>query len=203
MPGYLEKRQDLVEESADGEPIEPDERLTGRLRLRPIESADADELWRLHQDVGVARWYGGTWSMAHVHDQAAAMGRAWQVDGVHKWLAFRRTDAMMVGRGGCSWTTIDGGRHMEIGWAIREDHWGNGYATEIGHAGLVFAFDTLEVDRVVAFTEVHNLRSRAVMDRLGMTYAHDLRRPGLIAGSPGIHHDAVFALYELPRSRFR
>ncbi|MGH8968114.1 MAG: GNAT family N-acetyltransferase, partial [Actinomycetes bacterium] len=48
---------------------------------------------------------------------------------------------------------------------------------------------------VVAFTEVHNTRSRAVMERLGMTYVREIRRPGLVAGRPGVHADARHALY--------
>jgi RimJ/RimL family protein N-acetyltransferase len=54
---------------------------------------------------------------------------------------------------------------------------------------------------VVAFTEVHNVRSRAVMERLGMVYDHEIRRPGLVAGRPGMHPDAPFALYvaDVPR----
>jgi putative restriction endonuclease len=47
-------------------------------------------------------------------------------------------------------------------------HNGRGYATEIGRFGLDHAFSVLGVEEVVSFTEVHNLRSRAVMERLGM-----------------------------------
>jgi hypothetical protein len=53
----------------------------------------------------------------------------------------------------------------------------------------------LGVDRVVAFTEMDNLRSRAVMERLGTTYAHECS-PGLIPGSEGMHDGALFVLYE-------
>jgi RimJ/RimL family protein N-acetyltransferase len=128
-----------------------------------------------------------------------AMEHAWQADGVGKWLAYRREDAALIGRGGCSVALVEGHSQVEIGWAVREAYWGHGYATEIGRAGLAFAFETLQVGRVVAFTEVHNRRSRAVMERLGMTYVHDFSSPGLVAGSEDIHDDAVFALYEMAR----
>jgi RimJ/RimL family protein N-acetyltransferase len=167
-----------------------------RLELRPIGPADADQLWHLHQDPGIARWYAGAWNMSRAREFAIATGRAWQTRGVGKWLACRREDAMLIGRGGCSLAMIEGREQLEIGWAIREEYWGRGYATEIGRSGLAFAFDTLHVERVVAFTEVHNLRSRAVMERLGMTYVRDFSSPGLIAGSEDIHDDALFALYE-------
>ncbi len=57
---------------------------------------------------------------------------------------------------------------------MRADLWGRGYATEIGRAGLAFAWDDCGAAEVVAFTENHNRRSRAVMERLGMSYAGPL-----------------------------
>ncbi len=71
------------------------------------------------------------------------------------------------------------------------------YATEIGRAGLAFAFESLSATSVVAFTEVHNAASRAVMSRLGMEYEGEIRLPGLIAGSPVVQDDAPFALYRI------
>jgi RimJ/RimL family protein N-acetyltransferase len=77
--------------------------------------------------------------------------------------------------------------------------WGQGYATEIGTAGIRLADDVLRPEEVVAFTEVHNQRSRAVMERLGMRYRGEIRHRGLVEGRPGVHDDAPFALYALSR----
>ncbi len=49
--------------------------------------------------------------------------------------------------------------------------------------------------RVVAFTERHNLRSRAVMERIDMSYAGEFLGTGLIEGRHGVHDGAPFALY--------
>jgi RimJ/RimL family protein N-acetyltransferase len=57
---------------------------------------------------------------------------------------------------------------MEIGWHLAKPFWGQGYATEAGRAALEFAFNTLNLSEVVSFTSVLNLRSQAVMRRLGM-----------------------------------
>ena len=89
---------------------------------------------------------------------------------------------------------------MEIGWALPQKVWGCGYATEIGRAGLDHAFSVPGVEEVVAFTEVHNARSRAVMERLGMRYVRQILRPGPIAGSSEMQEDAPFALYRIPRA---
>ena len=57
---------------------------------------------------------------------------------------------------------------VEVGWRLRRSAWGKGWATEAAHACLRFAFDELHREEVVSFTVVGNLRSRAVMERLGM-----------------------------------
>ena len=84
---------------------------------------------------------------------------------------------------------------IELGWAVRDALTGRGYATEIGRAALEWAAAFVPHLPVVAFTEVHNLASRAVMRRLGMRDAGVILREGLVAGRPGLHPDAPFALY--------
>lgn len=174
-------------------------RLTERLRLQPIGPEDITDLWHLHQDPGIAQWYEGTWSETRARDFAIAMGRAWAREGVGKWLARDRVNGDLVGRGGLSRTTLEGRTCLEIGWALRQRFWGRGYATELGRAGLSFAFEVLGAEEVVAYTEVHNLRSRAVMERLAMRYERDIIQPGLVAGQDGLQARALFALYRVRR----
>ena len=174
-------------------------RFTERLRLEPIDVALADDLWTLHQDPGVAAWWEGLWSRDRATATAESFGRSWRRDGVGKWLAHDRVTGALVGRGGASITTDLGGRDVEIGWTVRGELWGRGYATEIGRAALQFVDEVLGVDEVVAYTEVHNRRSRAVMERLGMTYRGGHRGRGLVEGTSQVVDDAPFAVYALPR----
>ena len=76
---------------------------------------------------------------------------------------------------------------------------GQGFATEIGAAGLQFGFDVLGVREVVAFTEAHNQASRAVMERLDMKFVKIIYAPGLVEGSADMHDSAPFALYQISR----
>lgn len=174
-------------------------RLTDRLRLEPAGPEHAADLHRLHLDPQVAHWHGGAWSEDDAASRAADLALAWEVDGVGKWVAYARDSGELVGRGGLSYADVDGGRRLEVGWTVRSDLWGRGYATEVGRAALAHAFGDLGADEVVAFTERHNARSRAVMERLGMRYAREIRLPGLVEGRDGVHDDAPFALYVLPR----
>ena len=89
---------------------------------------------------------------------------------------------------------------VEIGWALRRKFWGSGYASEIGRAGLAYAFDVLRVHAVVSCTARHNVRSRAVMERIGMRYAGEVRSRGPVEGVEGEHDDAPFAVCVLLRT---
>ena len=70
---------------------------------------------------------------------------------------------------------------VEVGWRLAVEHWGHGYATEGASAALEFGFRRLKLDEIVSFTVPQNLRSRRVMERLGMTHdpADDFDHPGL------------------------
>lgn len=195
--------------------------LTPRLRLEPVGPARAHDLWLVHSEPEVARWYDGwdpTPQAAAQHAQV--MGDAWRRHGVHKWIAYERTSGQVVGRGGLSRTPVDedwGQLHallpdepwvplplagdpsvhahwLELGWALRPQYWGLGFAAEIGRAGLAFAFDVLDARAVVSCTVRHNRRSRAVMERIGMRYAGEIRSPGAVEGSAGIQQDAPYSV---------
>jgi ribosomal-protein-alanine N-acetyltransferase len=88
---------------------------------------------------------------------------------------------------------------VEIGWRLAAAHWGHGYATEAALASARFAFDELEMTQLVSFTTPQNVRSRAVMRRIGMTHdeADDFDHPRLPPG----HRLRRHVLYRLQHSR--
>ena len=169
--------------------------LTERLRLTPVTAADVDDLVVLHADANVAEWHAGRWTAEQARHWAEGMAARWARQGVGKWMARRRSDDVLVGRGGLSRVALDGEEALELGWTLRDAARGQGYATEIGRAGLRFAVEELGARRVVAFTEVHNRASRAVMERLGMRPCGVISRPGLVEGRIGVQDDAAFVLY--------
>src|SRR5262249_12885494 len=59
---------------------------------------------------------------------------------------------------------------VEIGWRLAADYWGRGFATEGARAALAFGFASLRLAEIVSFTTAGNLRSRRVMEKLGMTH---------------------------------
>ncbi|MFD7913614.1 GNAT family N-acetyltransferase [Streptomyces sp. NPDC059752] len=59
---------------------------------------------------------------------------------------------------------------IEVGWRLARTAWGHGYATEAALAALEFGFNSLALPEILAITTATNLRSQAVMQRLGMTH---------------------------------
>jgi RimJ/RimL family protein N-acetyltransferase len=203
-------------------------RFTTRLRLEPIGPANAADLWLVHNDDHVSYWYGNEKpSLEQAEQRARFMGDSWRLHGVHKWIAYDRASGEVVGRGGLSRTPVDDdwgqiyallpaepwvrvaheidspvlahANWLEIGWALRRQFWGCGFASEIGRAGLEFAFDVLGMPAVVSCTVRHNLRSRAVMERIGMRYAGEIRSRGIVEGADEEQDDAPFAVCVLLR----
>jgi RimJ/RimL family protein N-acetyltransferase len=202
-------------------------RLTPRLRLVPIGPDNAGDLWLVHNDDAVVPWYDG-WRPSREEADAVARGIAesWQLHGVHKWMAYDRETHEVVGRGGLSRPPADDdwaqlyaflpaepwvrelhasarpyrahAHWLEIGWALRADYWGRGYASEIGRAGLAYAFAELGARAVVSCTARHNRRSRAVMERIGMEYAGEVRSRGMPDGEHEVRDDAPFAVCVVP-----
>ena len=73
---------------------------------------------------------------------------------------------------------------VEIGWRLARPHWDRGYATEAARATLAFGFENVGLQEIVSFTVPANVRSIAVMQRIGMTHdpADDFDHPSLPVG---------------------
>jgi len=167
---------------------------TARLVLTPVVTHDVADVALLHGDPLVERWTG-PWTQATTTTWVHEMAERWARDQVGKWLVRDRQQDLLVGRGGFTRFDLDGEAVLELGWAVRDNATGRGYATEIGRAALEWAARFYPGLPVIAFTEVHNLASRAVMRRLGLRDAGLIHREGLVEGRVGLQPDAPFALY--------
>jgi RimJ/RimL family protein N-acetyltransferase len=150
---------------------------TERLILRTWKPEDRAEYARHVNTEAVGRFVGGVQSDDEID---AAFGRleACQREHGHSfWAVERKTDGALLGfcglkRANVPGTPVDG--EVEIGWRLREDAWGQGYAREAAQAALRWAWSHLDCGRVVAFTIPANAPSWGLMERLGMTRRLDL-----------------------------
>jgi RimJ/RimL family protein N-acetyltransferase len=77
---------------------------------------------------------------------------------------------------------------VEVGWRLDARYWGRGYATEGARAALAYGFEVAELDEIVSMTTLTNVRSIAVMRRLGMARAGEFDHPNVPPGHPLSRH---------------
>lgn len=138
---------------------------TDRLLLRPLTTADLDELVELHGMPEVMRTMGA-------YERSAALARLerneqeWEERGHGLVAILERTTGRFLGRSGLKyWPQFD---ETEVGWVLRPDAWGQGFATEAGRACLNWGFRDLTVPYITAMIVSDNHRSIRVAERLGM-----------------------------------
>ena len=143
---------------------------TERLILRPPLDADRDALAAMNTDPRVNEWLGGPFDRAHSDAlvdriQAHVAEKGWGF-----WAAERKADGAVIGLCGLlsMGEDLPPGPAVEIGWRFAAETWGAGYATEGARAALAWGFATLRPPEILAITARTNLRSQAVMRRIGM-----------------------------------
>jgi ribosomal-protein-alanine N-acetyltransferase len=152
---------------------------TARLLGRRPEESDLDALVRIFTD---PRTPEEVWPehlrtadrVAEMLDQAL---RHWERWGFGLWTV--EADGIVVGRVGLAHTTVADRPEVELAWFIDPGAWNRGYATEMARESVRVAFEVLELDDVVAYTVPDNAASRAVMEKLGMSYERDIVNAGL------------------------
>lgn len=149
---------------------------TARLTLRDWRDEDWAAFWEGTNTPAVMRWLGG---VVDAEGRAAVRARleAYRADHGHTfWVVERRADGALLGFCGLKRSNQPGGPQgmMEVGWRLREDAWGQGYAREAAAASLALAFEQFGADEVIALTVQGNAPSWGLMLRLGMERREDL-----------------------------
>lgn len=149
---------------------------TPRLTLRDWRAADWAAFWDATNTPAVMRWLGGVQDAA---GRGAGQARieAYRADHGHTfWVVERREDGALLGFCGLKRSNQAGGPQgmMEVGWRLREEAWGQGYAKEAATASLALAFDRFGAGEVIALTVQGNTGSWGLMLRLGMERREDL-----------------------------
>ena len=153
---------------------------TERLRLRTWDPQDLDEFVRHTNTPSVMQWLGGVWPREQ-HESAFGRIVRYQAEYGHTfWIAERKSDGALLGFCGLKRVNSEGAPNpgdFEVGWRLREDAWGQGYAKEAAIQSLDLAFDRFAAPHVVALTVHQNEASQGLMHRLGMVRREDMDFP--------------------------
>jgi RimJ/RimL family protein N-acetyltransferase len=148
---------------------------TERLRLRGWAAGDREEFLRHLNTPNVMRWLGGVQDEAQANAAFDRIERYQSDFGHTLWIVERRSDGALLGFCGLKRVNSPGAGapilgNVEIGWRLREDAWGQGFAKEAASASLDLAFGRFGAPHVVALTVPGNRSSIGLMTRLGMVH---------------------------------
>lgn len=179
--------------------LPPPELQTPRLRLRAWRYADRAPFAALNADLRVVAFLPGPLARDESDAVADRIAAHFAEHGFGLWAVEIPGVAPFAGFIGLSRPRFTAAFTpcVEIGWRLAAEHWGRGYATEGAQAALAFGFQRLRLAQIVSFTVPENLRSRRVMERLGMTRAptDDFDHPLLPEG----HRLRRHVLYRITR----
>jgi len=141
---------------------------TDRLKLRGWRNEDFDEYAELCADAEVMRFIGGkpvdrleAWRQFAFH-----VGH-WELRGYGHWVVEEKSTGRLVGRVG--FLNPVGWPAFEIGWTLKREFWGKGYASEAARRALQYGFNELDKPHIISLIHPDNKASIHVAERLGET----------------------------------
>ena len=141
---------------------------TARLVLRPPETEDFEPWAALMADEDAARYIGGVQPAPAAWRTMATITGAWSLRGFSMFSVIDRADGGWIGRAG-PWFP-HGWPAPEVGWALKRESWGRGYAQEAAAACLDWVFDELHWPKVIHCIDPTNAPSVKLARRLGSSF---------------------------------
>ena len=139
---------------------------TERLRLRPLELVDEDALFAVLGDAVAMQWY----PQALTREET----RGWIERNRARFAEFggglfaMELRGELIGDCGPTYHEIEGRQELEVGYHVRRDLWGRGFATEAARAVMEFAFARWKPYRLISLIRPENLQSRRVAEKNGL-----------------------------------
>jgi ribosomal-protein-alanine N-acetyltransferase len=144
---------------------------TERLMLRAVFPSDAHDIFQLLSDPKVAKHHelDPFETVDQAHSLISHFTKWFQNDQAVRWAIVRKDDGELIGT--CCFDTFHPKyQSVNVGYNVRSNRWGQGYATEAVHKIIDFAFTNGivgPVNRIQAITVPANIASEKVLEKLG------------------------------------
>ena len=152
---------------------------TPRLRLRPLTLVDFEAIYAVIGDPLTMRFYPAPYDKQGTLDWIERNLRRYEKDGTSLHAVVLKSTNETIGDCGPAWQETDAGRELEIGYHIRRDCWGHGYATEAAKAAMTYAFENFAVDHLISLIRPDNIPSRRVAEKNGLRIDREIEWKGI------------------------
>lgn len=175
---------------------------TNRLILRTLEESDIDYMTIIDQDPKVCEFFPSIGTRESTEKIIKKSITDFHEHSFSIYAVTLKSTGEMIGWCGLNIPTFEA--HfmpaVEIAWRLASQHWNHGYATESAKAVLQYAFEKLKLNEVVSFTVPDNIRSRRVMEKIGLhhNFTDDFDHPKLEKLHPLCRH----VLYRISKQEY-
>ena len=164
---------------------------TERLVLRRLTPDDFDAVCRIHSDPEVMWVYGGVFSEQQTREWMQRNLDRYVRDGVGFFAITLKNTGELIGCGGIIMQETDQGVEPEVGYQMRRDQQGKGYATEMARGCMEYAFNVLTANHIISLIRPDNMPSRRVAEK-----------NGLIVDREMMFHDMPHLVYRLTKEQW-
>ena len=171
---------------------------TERLIFRDWQESDIVPFRAMNNDPRVMAFFPNTLSDTETDAFVGRIKDEFKTYGYGLYAAEEKESGAFIGFIGFHWAAFPSAFTpcIEIGWRLKCDAWGKGYATEGAKACLKYGFETLGFREVLSFTSKTNGRSESVMNKIGMRKRAEFDHPNLDDNSDLKAH----VLYEITQT---
>ena len=161
---------------------------TQRLNLRQVQFSDTMALMDIFGDAEVMRFGDGVQTKEWVEGWIQTGLESYAVHGFGPYAVLKQSSGEVIGYCGLFYfPDVNGQPEIEIGYRLKRAAWGRGYAVEAARAVRDFAFEVLNIKRLIAIIDPANVASIRVAEKIGMYYESDVMFEGYD------HPDHVYA----------
>lgn len=164
---------------------------TERLVLREFCAADVDGLAAVLSDSETMRYYPAPFDRPGVEEWIRRNQARYSIHGYGLWAMVLKSNKKMIGDCGLVQQEVEAEKLIEIGYHVRRDLWGNGYATEAARACRDYGFQKLNAGRLISLIRSENRASRRVAEKTGLTVWKETMWHGWPHLVYSIHRDLI------------
>jgi RimJ/RimL family protein N-acetyltransferase len=152
---------------------------TARLCLRPMQAIDVDPLLAIFADpLVMAAFDAAPFDREQMTQWVQRNLRHQTEHGYGLFSVVLKSNGLLIGDCGLEHMNVEGVPAVELGYDFRSDYWNQGYATEAAAAVRDYAFQVVQLQRLISLIRQHNLPSQRVAEKIGMRRSEALLRDG-------------------------